>query len=127
MPDGELHVVLNPVREDRVADFERFLTDVVTPAVREQRPDLDGRWQVFRSTTAANGTVTYVILLQGGSLEEDWELERLLPGHIGQEEYDRLLPEWVDTFAALGPWADAAVEEGSEANQLAWTVAPVTG
>jgi hypothetical protein len=121
----EVHIVLNPVREDRAAGFEHFLTNTVAPAVRAQRPDLDGRWQVLRSATPANGTVTYAFLLHGGSLDDDWELNRVLPAHYGQDEAERLVGDWVETFAALGPWAEAAVEAGEDANQLAFTLRPV--
>src|SRR5215510_4369786 len=107
MPDEQLHVVLNPVRADRAGDFESFLTDVVAPAVRAQRPDLDGRWQVFRSPASEEGTVTFVFLLDGGSLEEDWELDRILPAHLGQEEAERLVTEWTQSFTPLQTWADA--------------------
>lgn len=121
----EVHVVLTPVREERAADFEDFLANTVSPAVKAQRPELNGRWEVLRSTTSAGGTVTYVFLLRGGSLDDDWELDRLLPAHYGQEDSERLVADWVETFSALGPWAESAVKEGEEANQLAWTVQPV--
>jgi hypothetical protein len=125
MMTEELHIVLHPVREDRVADFEHFLTQVVAPAVRVQRPDLEGRWQVLRSTAPSDGTVTYGFLLQGGSLSDDWELDLVLLAHYGQEEADRLVAEWTETFAALGPWAETAAAAGEEANQLVWTLETV--
>jgi hypothetical protein len=124
MPE-ELHIVLQPVREDRAADFERFLADVVVPAARAQRPDLADRWQVLRSAPS-DGTVTYAFLLHGGSLADDWELNLLLPPHYGQEETDRLVAEWAETFAPLGPWAESAAQAGEESNQLAWTLEPVS-
>jgi hypothetical protein len=120
-----VHLVMTPVREDRAASFERFLADVVAPAVDAQRPELSGRWQVLRADGVVAGAVAYVFLLHGGSLAEDWELDVLLPAHYGQEETDRLAGEWADTFAQLGPWADATVALGVAANQLAWTLSPV--
>ena len=121
-----LHVGLNPVRSDRAEDFERFLTQVVAPAVRAQRPDLDGRWQLLRSTEQSNGVVTYAFMLEGGTLAEDWELGVLLPAHYGEKEADRLIAGWVETFAPLDAWAEAAVSAGREANQVVWTMEPVT-
>ena len=121
-----VHVGLNPVRADRTDDFERFLAEVVAPAVRAQRPDLDGRWRVLRSTQPSDGVVTYAFMLEGGSLDEDWELDVLLPAHYGQEEADRLTKEWIGTFAPLDTWAEAAVSSGQEANQVVWTMEPVT-
>jgi hypothetical protein len=121
----ELHIVLHPVREERVADFERFLSQVVAPAVSAQRPELEDRWQVLRSTRPSDGTVTYVILLRGGSLSDDWELDLIVPAHYGQEEAERLFGEWAETFAPLRPWAESATNAGMETNQLVWTLEPV--
>ena len=77
----QLHLVLNPVRADRADDFERFLVESVAPALRAERPDLDGRWRVLRSTQPSDGVVTYAFIFEGGSLAEHWELDVLLPAH----------------------------------------------
>ena len=122
----QLHLGLNPVRADRAEDFERFLADVVAPAVRAQRPDLDGRWRVMRAREPSDGVVTYVFMLEGGSLAEDWELDVLLPAHYGKEEADRLIGEWAETFAPLDAWAEEAVSAGRDANQVMWTLEAVT-
>ena len=121
----QLHLGLNPVRLDRAQDFERFLAEVVTPAVRAQRPDLDGRWRVMRASEPSGDVVTYAFMLEGGSLAQDWELGILLPAHYGQEEADRLMGDWVDTFAPLDTWAEAAVSAGRDSNQMVWTMEPV--
>jgi hypothetical protein len=120
-----VHLGLNPVQADRAEEFERFLTEVVVPAVRAERPDLDGRWRVLRSTEPSDGVVTYGFMLEGGSLAEDWELDVLLPAHYGKEEADRLVKEWVGTFSPLDSWAEAAVAAGRDANQVVWTMEPV--
>ncbi len=121
----QLHLGLNPVRSDRAHDFERFLVETVVPAVRAQRPDLDGRWRVMRATGPADDVVTYVFLLEGGTLEEDWELGVLLPAHYGEEEADRLIKDWLTTFAPLDTWAKTALSAGEESGQIAWTLEPV--
>jgi hypothetical protein len=121
-----LHLGLNPVRADRADDFERFLAEVVAPAVRAERPDLEGHWRVLRSTEPSDGVVTYAFLLEGGSLTEDWELDVLLPIHYGKEEADRLTEAWIGTFAPLDTWAEAAVSSGRVANQVVWTMESVT-
>jgi hypothetical protein len=124
---GQLHLGLNAVRSDRAADFERFLAEVVTPAVRAQRPDLDGRWQVMRSVgSSSEGVITYVLMLEGGTLEEDWELGVLLPAHYGEEEAARLIKDWLETFAPLEPWAQEAVSSAQESGQVVWTLEPVS-
>jgi hypothetical protein len=122
----QLHLGLNPVRSDRAEDFEQFLAEVVTPAVRGQRPDLDGRWRVMRASEPSGDVVTYAFMLEGGSLAQDWELGILLPAHYGQEEADRLMGEWAETFAPLDAWAEAAVTAGRDSNQMVWTMEPVT-
>jgi hypothetical protein len=126
MMTEQLHLGLNPVRSDRAQDFERFLAEVVTPAVRAQRPDLDGRWRVMRTSGPSDDVVTYAFMLEGGSLAEDWELDVLLPAHYGKEEADRLIADWVETFAPLDVWAEAAVSSGRDSNQVVWTLEPVT-
>jgi hypothetical protein len=125
MMTEQLHLGLNPVRSDRAEEFERFLAEVVAPAVRAQRPDLDGRWRVMR-TSGPSEVMTYVFMLEGGSLAEDWELGVLLPAHYGEEEAERMIGAWAETFAPLDAWAEAAVTSGRESNQLVWTLEPVT-
>lgn len=122
----ELHLGLNPVRSDRTEEFERFLAEVVVPAVRAQRPDLDGRWRVMRTSQPSEDVVTYVFMLEGGSLAEDWELNVLLPAHFGKEEAERLIGDWVETFAPLEAWTDAALASGRDSGQVALTLTPVT-
>jgi hypothetical protein len=122
----QLHLGLNPVRSDRTDDFERFLAEVVVPAIRSQRPDLDGRWRVMRTSGPSEDVVTYAFMLEGGILAEDWELNVLLPAHFGKEEADRLIGDWVETFAPLEAWADAAAAAGRDSGQVAWTLEPVT-
>jgi hypothetical protein len=121
----QLHVVLQPVHAEHAGDFERFAMEVVAPAVKAQRPDLESRWRVMRSAEPANGVVTYAFLLEGGNLSEDWDLEPLLSAHYGEAEGERLLAEWSKAFAPLAPWAESAVAEGEESNQVVWSLESV--
>lgn len=121
----QLHLVLLPVQAERAAEFERFTAEVIAPAVQSQRPDLTGRWRTTRASGTADGVATYVFLLEGGSLTEDWDLGVLLPAHYGEEEADRLFNGWADTFAPLGTWAQAAATAGEDTNQLVLTLEPV--
>lgn len=118
----QLHVVLQPVRADRTADFERFMAEVVTPAVRAQRPDLADRWRVMRASEPADDVVTFAFLLEGGSLTDDWDLEVLLPAHFGAQQADLLFAQWSETFAPLRPWAEAAVSAAQDGSQLVWSL-----
>jgi hypothetical protein len=121
MMADQLHVVLHPVHAERAGDFERFVMDVIRPAVHAQRPDLEDRWRLMRATETADGVVTFAFLLEGGSLNDDWELDVILPAQYGQREADRLVEEWVKTFAPLAPWAEAAVSAGPNTHQVVWT------
>ncbi len=80
----------------------------------------------MRSSGPSDGVVTYALMLEGGSLAEDWELGVLLPAHYGEEEADRLIKEWVETFAPLEAWAEAAVSSAQESGQVVWTLEPVS-
>jgi hypothetical protein len=122
----QLHLALNPVRADRAQDFERFLSDVVEPAVQAQRPDLEGRWRVARTDGPGADMVTYVFLLEGGSLEDDWDLGTLLTAHHGDEEAERLFQDWDAMFAPLDAWGEAAVATAEESGQVVLTLDPVS-
>lgn len=117
-----LHLVLHPVRADRVDDFQRFLNEVIRPAVAAERPHLEGRLRVLRSTEPSDGVVTYAFLLEGGDLAEDWELDDVLVAHYGEAEAERLTSDWVETFAPLTRWAQAAASAGGDSNQAVWTL-----
>jgi hypothetical protein len=121
----QLHLGLNPVQSGRAEEFERFLAEVVVPAVRAQRPEFDGRWRVMRTRVPAGDVVTYVFMLEGGDLAEDWQLDALLSAQYGQEEADRLIRDWVETFSPLDAWVEGAVASGRESNQLVLTLEPV--
>ncbi len=102
----QTHLYLNPVRADRAEDFERFLLDVVEPAIKAQRPDLLGRWQILtpaQPESADNGLLTYALLFDGGDLEEDWELSRLLRRHCGQDVAERLIQDWLANLVPYQP------------------------
>ncbi len=108
--DPPKHIYLNPVRADRAEEFEDWLRSVVAPpAVEEQRPDLEGLYQVLRSTQADDGTVVFAFVLTGGD-ESDWDLEPLLERALGPEGAERSLREMRDML---------------EAPQYGWSFTPV--
>jgi hypothetical protein len=83
-------IAINAVLADRVGEFEEWLRSVVVPAVRHQRPDLDGRWQVLRATEGDDGTVVFAFVCEGG-VPEDWDLRPYLEKSLGAAEADRAL------------------------------------
>jgi hypothetical protein len=128
MFEQQTHIFLNPVAADRAEEFEKFLLDVAAPAVRAQRPELADRWRLLRASTpedADASIVTYAMVFDGGELEDDWELDKLLPAHYGQEEADRLGAAWMETFVPLSRWI-AGLADGDEAGpQVGWTFTTV--
>jgi hypothetical protein len=128
MFDQQTHIYLNPVAVDRAEEFETFLFEVVAPALAAQRPELVDRWRVLKATapeTADPSVVTYAFLFDGGDLAEDWDLDKLLPAHYGQEEAERLGSAWMECFAPFQNWVDAVASRGRHEPQVGWTFTTV--
>lgn len=92
------HIYLNPVREDRAADFEDWVRSVLVPAVTEHRPEQQGRWRVLRAIggdDVEKGTVLYAFVLSGGDLSE-WDLESLFERALSADGAERALETWND-------------------------------
>ncbi len=89
-------IAINAVLADRVGEFEEWLRSVVVPAIRTQRPDLDGRWRVLRATDDDDGTVVFAFVCEGGS-PEDWDLRPYLEKALGATDADRAL----ERFASM--------------------------
>ena len=89
-------IAINAVLADRVGEFEEWLRSVVVPAIRTQRPDLDGRWRVLRATEADDDAVVFAFVCEGG-VPEDWDLRPYLEKAHGPEEADRAL----ERFASM--------------------------
>ena len=87
-------IALNAVRAERIDDFEEWMRSVVVPAIRQQRPDLDGRWRVLRATDPDDdGAVVFAFVCEGGE-PADWDLRPYLEHAIGAAEADRALEEF---------------------------------
>jgi hypothetical protein len=83
-------IAINPVIADRADDFEDWLRTIVVPAVREHRPEQQGRWEVLRATDAEDGTVIFTFIFHGGDASE-WHLEPLLTQALGSEGAQRAM------------------------------------
>ena len=128
MFERQTHIYLNPVATEHAAEFEKFLVEVAAPAVRAQRPDLADRWRLLRATgpEAADASITtYALVLDGGDLADDWELDKLLPAHYGQEEADRLGSSWMTTFVPVSQWIGGLAEASGDGPQVGWTFTTV--
>lgn len=83
-------IAINPVIAERADDFEDWLRTVVVPAVREHRPEQQGRWEVLRATEQEDGTVIFAFIFRGGDASE-WSLEPLLNQALGAEGAQRAM------------------------------------
>ncbi len=127
MSDQQTHIYLNSVAADRCAEFETFLAEVVEPVIRESRPDLVGKYHYLKATQPDSdepAVVTYAFIFDGGDLDEDWELHRLLSPRYGDDEAERMLNEWGGTFAPLEQWLSALGERADGPGQIGWTFEP---
>jgi hypothetical protein len=83
-------VAINPVIAGRADDFEDWLRTIVVPAVREHRPELEGRWEVLRATEEDDDTVIFTFIFRGGD-PSDWHLEPLLEQALGSDGAQRAM------------------------------------
>jgi hypothetical protein len=102
-------IAINPVIAERAGDFEDWLRTIVVPAVREHRPELQGRWEVLRATEEEDGTVIFTFILRGGDAS-DWNLEPLLDQALGAEGAHRAM---------------ASMSGMMKHEQYGWIMAPV--
>lgn len=124
MSDEQTHLFLNPVKADRAEEFEAFLREVAQPVTLALRPELAGKWRLLKPAAPEAGdasVVTYGLLFEGGSLEDDWDLYKLLAEHHGAEEAERLMARWVDTFAGGVTWVNALQQTDDEPTQIGWS------
>jgi len=94
MPEPEQTLIaINHVPVDRAEEFESWLRSVVVPAMREQRPDLEGRWRVLRTTGADDSVVVFAFVCEGGT-SSDWELDPLLENALGPQGAEQALQDF---------------------------------
>lgn len=125
MFDDTTHVYLTPVAAGRADDFDRFLREVVIPAVDARRPQLSGRWRALRPNSSNGDALTYVFLFDGGDLETDWDLGPLFEEHFGKDQAERYFQQWDDLTVPVRRWAEGLNDE-SDSGQVGWTCSPVS-
>lgn len=128
MFERETHIYLTPVAADQAEEFERFLVEVVEPAIQARRPDLADRWRLLRPVrpeTADGGVLTYAFIFDGGDVDDDWNLSKLLPPHYGDAESERLLEGWTSTFVPYSQWIAALGQPEDDITQTGWTFEPL--
>lgn len=102
-------IAINPVIAGRADDFSNWLRSVVVPAVREHRPEQDGRWEVLRASEEEDGTVIFAFIFHGGDAS-DWSLMPLLEQALGAEGAQRAM---------------ADMSRMMQREQYGWTLTPV--
>lgn len=109
-------VLLNHVKGDRRAQFERFVFKVLRPAGERLVPAIPARVRVLTPTRANDdGTFTYVMLLDPVLPDEDYRLAPLLERAYGVERGREHMQEFTDALATpqvgyqlvQSPWSGA--------------------
>ena len=106
-------VLLNHIKADRCAQFERFVHDILMPAVMQFEPDMCRLVRVLHPTRPnEDGTFTYVFLMDPLILDADYSFEYLL-----NKAYP---PEKVEEFLRLEEETYASPQVEFEVTQSAW-------
>ena len=93
-------VLLNHVKADRRAQFERFVFEVLRPAAERLTPAIPARVRVLAPTQAnEDGTHTYVMLLDPVLPGEDYRLAPLLERAYGEERGREHMRAFADALA----------------------------
>jgi len=58
-------IAINSVPVHNADEFEEWLRSLVVPAMKDQRPDLDGQWRVLRATEADRALEQFADMLRG--------------------------------------------------------------
>jgi hypothetical protein len=102
-------IAVTSVLAERADDFEDWFRTIAVPAVREHRPEQQGRWELLRAAEQEDDTVTFVFVFHGGDFSE-WQLEPILNQALGEEGGQRAM---ADLIAMM------------KREQYGWTLAPV--
>jgi hypothetical protein len=112
-------LILNPVRTERAEDFERYVREVIGPAVGAQQPAMLSKvrlWRASEPEPGATGILIYAFVVEGASSWEDLNLAPLFSAHYGDDEAGRLLKQFDEFFVDHGTWVESwsAHEVGEE-------------
>jgi hypothetical protein len=91
--DDRRHIFLTSVHSERADDFETWLREVLTPAVRKVAPETEARVQTLRAVGESDGVVYFAFVADGGD-ESDWYIGPLLEAALGTEAAERASREW---------------------------------
>jgi hypothetical protein len=124
-------LVLNPVRTDRAEDFERFVRQVLQPAVEAQQPGMADKVRLWRAAEAESGdgdVTIYAFVAESGN-PDTLDLSVPFRAHYGDERAAELLDEFNDFFVEFDTWKAGwrAIEDPEEgpARQYWWEMREV--
>ncbi len=98
-PGQPVWVVLNHVKADQRANFERFVHEILNRMAETKAPDQARQLRVLHPTTANDdGTYTYVFLMDPLVVGGDYSFDQLTPFY-GEEKASEYLHLWEDALA----------------------------
>ena len=93
-------VTLNPILPEKREQFERLITEILTPAAEQHFPR---QAQSFRflvpSEPDESGNFTFVFLFDPYFEDADYTLKTLLTTAFGADEAESYLQQWNECFA----------------------------
>ena len=112
-------LILNPVRSELAEEFERYVRDVLAPAVAAHQTGMLSKVRLWRAAEPEPGTtgiIIYAFVAQGVSSWEDMDLRPPFTAHYGEAEAGRLLEQFNSFFVDHRTWVESwnAHEVGEE-------------
>ncbi len=95
-------ILLNRVKADKREQFERFNRDILWPAIQQgdvTRQQTGRQTRVLHPTDVnEDGTYTYVYLIDPVVEGADYDIEKLLKQHLGEEQGARTFQLFTECF-----------------------------
>lgn len=94
-------VLLNHIKSDRREHFERFVHDLLVPAIEQVEP-ITFRHVRFLHPTEQNedGSYTYIWLMDPFLADADYEILSLLKKAYGEERAQASYQQWEENYAS---------------------------
>jgi hypothetical protein len=93
-------VCVSTIKADRRDDFRRYLDEVKGPAVQAVKPDVHASVRLLEpSQPNADGTWTFVWLMDPAIVGEDYEMEPMYEAFYGHDQVAERMREWDECHA----------------------------
>jgi hypothetical protein len=94
-------VCVSTIKADKRDDFRRYLDEVKGPAVRAIKPDVHASVRLLEpSQPNADGTWTFIWLMDPVVEGEDYEMEPMYEAFYGQAHVAERMREWDECHAS---------------------------